>query len=382
MTTNTQDSKAGWRHGKWSLEEEQYVDLLIDEFKRGTLPLTEGTTLRYFLSKMVNCNPKRVSKKYENTNYNGKHKYEPTSVPMSMEETRRRRERLQEFERRFLTASKRAAEEQDFDEHQLQNCVEESRARTIEAKASAGPDKSTLHHPKTSMDGFQDRLTAEIQSRMELANRYSGSGSSGASLRNMSLSNTANLSLGLPQGLTSPNASLHKTSSLDYISSPRQNPAYASSLAMSGQFAAPELEDPLVWQVRSQNQAAQRYSAAQRFMAESGRYTGQLMNQNTGGSDTSFLSLPGKDDSRLRFQAASSMSKMSQLELATLEQQRSRTASELRQDVLTNDLASRHQQLLRTQGASGLMPNLGTMDSLKRGHEDALDSFRPNKRFR
>ena len=45
--------KAGLRRGKWTTEEENYADRLIHEFKLGLLPLTDGTTLRTFLSKLV-----------------------------------------------------------------------------------------------------------------------------------------------------------------------------------------------------------------------------------------------------------------------------------------------------------------------------------------
>lgn len=52
------------RQGKWTREEEEYVNCLIDEFKTGMMPLAEGTSLRTFLSKMLNCHPMRISKKF------------------------------------------------------------------------------------------------------------------------------------------------------------------------------------------------------------------------------------------------------------------------------------------------------------------------------
>ena len=52
------------RRGKWTSEEEAYANRLIQEFKAGLLPLTDGTTLRTFLSKLLNCDPMRISKKY------------------------------------------------------------------------------------------------------------------------------------------------------------------------------------------------------------------------------------------------------------------------------------------------------------------------------
>ena len=49
------------RRGKWTVEEEAYANRLIQEFKAGLLPLTDGTTLRTFLSKLLNCDPMRIS---------------------------------------------------------------------------------------------------------------------------------------------------------------------------------------------------------------------------------------------------------------------------------------------------------------------------------
>lgn len=88
--------------GKWTPEEEEYVECLIAEFRSGQLPLAEGTSLRIFLSKMLNCNPMRISKKFVNSNYNGKQLYvrKPNTLPQ--EEVVKRRERLQELEKKFL----------------------------------------------------------------------------------------------------------------------------------------------------------------------------------------------------------------------------------------------------------------------------------------
>lgn len=54
--------RAPLRRGKWTPEEEAYASRLIQEFKAGLLPLTDGTTLRTFLSKLLNCDPMRISK--------------------------------------------------------------------------------------------------------------------------------------------------------------------------------------------------------------------------------------------------------------------------------------------------------------------------------
>ena len=65
-------SKHGLRRGKWTNEEELYANRLIQEFKAGLLPLTDGTTLRTFLSKLLNCDPMRISKKFVGMNCIGK----------------------------------------------------------------------------------------------------------------------------------------------------------------------------------------------------------------------------------------------------------------------------------------------------------------------
>ena len=55
------------RKGKWPKEEEQYADALIQEFLSGHLVLSETLSLRGFLAQMLQCHPKRVSKKVEST---------------------------------------------------------------------------------------------------------------------------------------------------------------------------------------------------------------------------------------------------------------------------------------------------------------------------
>jgi hypothetical protein len=53
------------RTGKWSVEEEKYCKQLIDAFENGKLPdCIEGTSLRAYLSKKLNCSPMRISKKF------------------------------------------------------------------------------------------------------------------------------------------------------------------------------------------------------------------------------------------------------------------------------------------------------------------------------
>jgi hypothetical protein len=65
-------NKGDLRRGKWTPEEESYANRLIEEFKAGMLPIADGTTLRTFLSKLLHCDPMRISKKYVGNNCIGK----------------------------------------------------------------------------------------------------------------------------------------------------------------------------------------------------------------------------------------------------------------------------------------------------------------------
>ncbi len=96
----------GLRRGKWTVEEEAYANRLIHEFKLGLLPLTDGTTLRTFLSKLLNCDPMRISKKFVGQNCIGKQVFRRRQLEMdrlSPEDIKRARFELAELERRFLT---------------------------------------------------------------------------------------------------------------------------------------------------------------------------------------------------------------------------------------------------------------------------------------
>ena len=93
------------RRGKWTQEEEAYANRLIQEFKAGLLPLTDGTTLRTFLSKLLNCDPMRISKKFVGSNCIGKQIFRRRGAdvnnltPAQVEQTRFE---LSELEKKFL----------------------------------------------------------------------------------------------------------------------------------------------------------------------------------------------------------------------------------------------------------------------------------------
>lgn len=93
------------RRGKWTAEEEAYANRLISEFKSGLLPLTDGTTLRTFLSKLLNCDPMRISKKFVGGNCIGKQVFRRRQAEMdrlNSEDIDRCRNELADLERHFL----------------------------------------------------------------------------------------------------------------------------------------------------------------------------------------------------------------------------------------------------------------------------------------
>lgn len=93
------------RRGKWTSEEESYANRLIQEFKAGLLPLTDGTTLRTFLSKLLNCDPMRISKKFVGSNCIGKQVFRRRTADINRltpEQIQQSRTELSELERRFL----------------------------------------------------------------------------------------------------------------------------------------------------------------------------------------------------------------------------------------------------------------------------------------
>ncbi|OQS04357.1 hypothetical protein THRCLA_03392 [Thraustotheca clavata] len=90
------------RKGKWTAEEAQYCDRLIEEFKLGNLPLAEGTTLRTFLSKLLNCDPMRISKKYTGNQCIGKIIFRKKAKEPTKEEVETTRKQLADLERVYL----------------------------------------------------------------------------------------------------------------------------------------------------------------------------------------------------------------------------------------------------------------------------------------
>ncbi|TMW56224.1 hypothetical protein Poli38472_008872 [Pythium oligandrum] len=62
----------GLRSGKWTAEEEAFTNMIIYYFKRGLLNIEDGTSLRWYLAKRLNCEAMRVTKKLKGNSSIGK----------------------------------------------------------------------------------------------------------------------------------------------------------------------------------------------------------------------------------------------------------------------------------------------------------------------
>jgi len=98
------------RRGKWGCEEEAFALKLIDEFNGGHLPLTEGTTLRTFLSEVLRCQPMRVSKKFVGDNSLGRKSFRRSTVARSPDESSAALVELRRLEDAFIAYVKREEE--------------------------------------------------------------------------------------------------------------------------------------------------------------------------------------------------------------------------------------------------------------------------------
>ncbi|OQR92945.1 hypothetical protein ACHHYP_03112 [Achlya hypogyna] len=62
----------GLRSGKWTPEEEAFTNKMIHYFRLGLLDIEDGTSLRWYLSKKLNCEAMRVTKKLKGNSSIGK----------------------------------------------------------------------------------------------------------------------------------------------------------------------------------------------------------------------------------------------------------------------------------------------------------------------
>ena len=174
------------RRGKWTPEEEAYAARLIHEFKAGLLPLTDGTTLRTFLSKLLNCDPMRISKKFVGSNCIGKQVFRRRTVDLNRltpEQIQQSRIELSDLERRFL-----------------ERVAQTNRVKNNGCTGTGGaPTNSMPQHPQSSLTAANARsgmngLIADAQKSAVLGSNNSNHGDNTAYQQQNNM-NYANLNI-------------------------------------------------------------------------------------------------------------------------------------------------------------------------------------------
>lgn len=77
------------RTGRWTCEEIAYVDLIIENFEKGQLPLVDGMKLNDFLSNMLKSKQSRLTKKMKNAKLSTRAFRRTTGYIVSQEEARK-----------------------------------------------------------------------------------------------------------------------------------------------------------------------------------------------------------------------------------------------------------------------------------------------------
>jgi len=128
------------------------VHCLIAAFKAGVVPIPEGTTLRVFLSSMLNCPAKRISKKFVGTNYNGKQLYvrrsEDDVEPKVVAEHHKK---LREMEQRFAESLSPMIDFRQLAQRQQQNVKAAETAAVTSTTHSRTPSSTSATMAQQSL---------------------------------------------------------------------------------------------------------------------------------------------------------------------------------------------------------------------------------------
>ncbi|KAJ1420808.1 hypothetical protein B484DRAFT_332962, partial [Ochromonadaceae sp. CCMP2298] len=102
-TVKNEGKELALRKGKWTVEEENYANKIIDLFNQGMLPIIAGTTLRTYLSDKLRCDPMRITKKFAGASCIGKQVFTPCEdYNLSFEAIQENEYELQRMEKLFL----------------------------------------------------------------------------------------------------------------------------------------------------------------------------------------------------------------------------------------------------------------------------------------
>jgi hypothetical protein len=160
---------SGLRRGKWTAEEEAYVERVIRDFNGGLLDAAPGTTLRSYLSAKLNCDPMRITKKFTGDSSIGKRVFHPleNASPATVERSRREIADLEAVWRRRLEAQRREAEAADrkrraADEPLTVGAAAARRVRAWLVTAKAALDAATTPDAIDAVLADGARLRADV----------------------------------------------------------------------------------------------------------------------------------------------------------------------------------------------------------------------------
>lgn len=163
-----EQKKQPLRRGKWTPEEEAYANRLIQEFKAGLLPLTDGTTLRTFLSKLLNCDPMRISKKFVGGNCIGKQVFRRRGDinNLTPEQVQQTRMELSDLEKKFLdrVSPSKSSKSPSLIKSKSSEGIGGTGIDGMNRSAAAA-GRALLQSNKTPQTGFAGGLLAQMQSQ-------------------------------------------------------------------------------------------------------------------------------------------------------------------------------------------------------------------------
>uniref|UniRef100_M4BJ05 RING-type domain-containing protein n=1 Tax=Hyaloperonospora arabidopsidis (strain Emoy2) TaxID=559515 RepID=M4BJ05_HYAAE len=172
------------RKGKWTAEESAYCDRLIEEFKKGNLPLAEGTTLRTFLSKLLHCDPMRISKKYTGDQCIGKIIFRRREDEVVKDDVEAIRKELAELEKTYL---EREQYNQRRREKRLESELSRDKNRFAAARAMG---YATTAVSGAATGGRSPHTPLPQQQQHQVQQRQGGGGFSPGSVQSMSQHDT------------------------------------------------------------------------------------------------------------------------------------------------------------------------------------------------
>ncbi|KDO29057.1 hypothetical protein SPRG_06112 [Saprolegnia parasitica CBS 223.65] len=180
-TVTTDDAEAPkkdkLRWGKWTREEEAYTTRLIGDFTAGLLTdVTNGTTMRSWLSAKLRCCPMRISKKFVGEQSIGKRMFERNESrinDMNDDEKRRRAAEIEKLHDDFCESWIREEKER------LENKANGTRKRKRNKKKDANglpippiKKQQTASSNATLFHGFKPPLMGTLKSSMPSPNNH------------------------------------------------------------------------------------------------------------------------------------------------------------------------------------------------------------------